>query len=431
MTTSIAPYLLCTKGTTTQQENERGLLRREAGQLRTTAAREGELFSQRFAPPSEISQLESLCQGNFLRDRHPQSGQSPAVSPARPSEIANPENPVTVENIVPDLDQTPQVADNNGDAVVFDTFSSRLLGETLQTLQFPMLDVGIFEDIPSLLLSSAQTDRSNQRRSTSGHKILACMAHIHSEQMVIHEIVEGLATVQSIGPLLRFSQLSSAQRKCLLLEILSAHRTRALTEQEVTHLKMLPIFTSREGEAVAVASSPGVYWCSSEAALESLSETYSIRTSNALRTAGDRSRSPDDTVIPVVLVHDVDLRPLYDLVGAEELTPSTVVRRFTLPSLNRMDGPDRLRVMSGLALQWDSYRGDPDLVNLLKSVAFVPSYTLLSNNDIMDQRPADENLDFSRPFRKPDQLFSWTNHDLMLALPGPSQQEYYSPPSLR
>jgi hypothetical protein len=421
MTTSIAPLLLCTKGTTAQQETQRGHLRREAGRLKALVEREEDKVTIRLKRNQGANLLEPLSEGRFL----PASPQVSRVG--RELDMADVELEFNA-----DLSTEAEgigAGEDEEEEIIADSFSSRQLGDTLLALQMPVIDGGIFEEPPAVVaMASAVRGAQPAKYPTPGHKILACLSHIHKENMVTHSVVLERAhgavveqTLDESGPLLRFDLLTTAQRKCLLLEVMSAHEARPLIESEISNLKTLPVFTSREGKAITVADCGGVYWCNSDAALAGLSETYA-----------ERNVGEDGTAVqpPVVLIADNDLRAVYTLVGAEELTPSTVVRKFTLPSLGLMDGTDRLRVMGGLASQWDNYRNDNDLIQLLKSVAFVPAWHPPEDSDF-EATASTEILDPDQPFRRPQDLFSWTNSDLLMALHGPCQNEYFPPPSMR
>ena len=421
MTTSIAPLLLCTKGTTTQQENRRAQLRREAGRLQALVAREGENVAARMKRISGRDLLEDLSVGRL----------EPSISVPQVAFPSSTSTAVNVSDVEVEVsgglahDEHERSTEERVE-IMIDSFSSVLLGDVLHTLRVPVIDGAIFEEPPSVV-TAASTLRTGQPQNfpTSGHKILACISHIHMENMVLHTVSvesEGSSRSEQMmvesGPLLRFDLLSVEQRKSLLLEFLSAHRARALSEAEIANLKALPLFTARDGKAIAVADCNGVYWCDSVAALAGLSDSYADASHDVAAAS------------PVILLTDNDLRPVYTLVGAEELTPATVVRKFTLPSLGRMGGVDRLRVMRGLAAQWDTYRNDTDLIELLKGVAFVPAWYAIPESDI-DATTTTEILDMEKPFRRPQDLFSWTNSDLLAALHGPYQNEYFAPPSIR
>jgi hypothetical protein len=82
--------------------------------------------------------------------------------------------------------------------------------------------------------------------------------------------------------------------------------------------------------------------------------------------------------------------------------------------------------MEGLASQWANYRDDVELVELLKRVAFVPSWTTSSP----DGSGEEVLLDLA-PYRAPEALLSWRNEALLEALQGPHMAVYVAPPSMR
>jgi Asp-tRNA(Asn)/Glu-tRNA(Gln) amidotransferase C subunit len=401
MTSSVAPHLLSTASFTSTQDGERAQLRREAGRLKALVDQDIQMLVGRENPPSLENQfLEDFGRGRF----EPQTAHLAAFPQENLAHPLQDEIPAIVTQ-----------STENDDSGQFDTFSSRVLGEALKTLRMPMIDGGIFEEMPAIISSA----RGTGNRAT-GHKILQCLSFIESEHLVLHIADSGGELIES-GPLLRFDLLTEQHRKSVLLEILAAHRQRRLQDAEIAQLKILPLFTSIEGTMITIASCSGIYWCDSTSALTSLSNAYSRETP---------SDNPSDIPIPTVLISDPELRELYTLVGAEELTPLTVVKKFTLPSLDRMEGLDRLRVMTDLASQWELYRRDAQLLQLLKVVAFVPSYSDI-DEFTESKEPETHPFDLSRPLRKPDQLFSWTNRDLLTALAGSQQNEYFAPPSLR
>jgi hypothetical protein len=151
----------------------------------------------------------------------------------------------------------------------------------------------------------------------------------------------------------------------------------------------------------------------------------------------------------VILEYDPNLSDIYTIVGAVELTPATAVRRFTLPSLGRMSGPQRLEAMAGLAERWGAYKGDAELIQTLKAVAFVPAWdssslTASSSNEsaaaadvaagpkvVVNTLPDCHYGEDTPSYRAAAELLSWTNADLLDALRGPHQSRYFAPPSIR
>jgi hypothetical protein len=134
---------------------------------------------------------------------------------------------------------------------------------------------------------------------------------------------------------------------------------------------------------------------------------------------------------PVILLSDPSLVDLYKLLSLPELTPALAVRRFTLPALNHMDGSDRLTAMLGLASRWATYRDDAELLTILKTIAFVPSWD--------SSKASYPNPDPSLPsslssgchhnevvpqYRRANELLSWENEALLETLKGPYQSRY-------
>jgi hypothetical protein len=118
------------------------------------------------------------------------------------------------------------------------------------------------------------------------------------------------------------------------------------------------------------------------------------------------------------------------------------------PNLNpRMDGPDRLAAMLGLADRWGKYSADTELIAFLKTVAFIPSWD--SSSSSSSSSPSSSSSASRDPhssfypsfsshwgesivqFRRANELISWQNTTLLKALKGRQQSRYFAPPSLR
>jgi len=139
----------------------------------------------------------------------------------------------------------------------------------------------------------------------------------------------------------------------------------------------------------------------------------------------------------VILIYDSSLRDLYSTLGVEELTAATAVKKFTIPALLDMEPWSRIIVMIELSKKWDQYRGDPSLVQQLKEIPFIPlwDYSKTQDNDTDDLGSVQINnisyLNRSVDLRRANDLFLWTNHDLLEALNGKEIAKYYPPPYLR
>lgn len=302
--------------------------------------------------------------------------------------------------------------------------------EVFEKMYVPFFDGSIFEEPPS----GTHVTGSVPPRSL-GRNILNLLHCLHVQGSFVHECK--LSKTRSEGRdvydavladeptrLLRFEALSVDDRRVILVEILNAHIGHALTENEVDMLKSLPLFTSRQNGVVSIAQCSAVYWCSSAAVLQGLS----------IPTDGDNDSALSGGA--VILHVDESLRQLYELLGAEQLTPAVAVRRFTLPALNQMVGGKRVEIMRGVAEHWTAYRDDVELVQLLKTVAFVPSWHFqtfpCTEMDVSADRPTGiEVEDYDVPLRCPNQLFSWTNGALLEALQGDALPNYFPPRAFR
>ena len=290
------------------------------------------------------------------------------------------------------------------------------------------------------------------------------------------------------GPLLLFDLLSVTERNVLLRVILASHRALALTPAEIDQLKTLRLFSARNLSAPAVGLTSsggsstsssavaikdclsGAFWCASESVLEGVLMSHvqghqrstpapahvtgggavSSTMRSVVGTLGQglglgSSHSPAGDAplalaqAPVVLLHDAALVDLYTLLGVAELTAAAAVRRFTLPSLvnPHLPGPERLSAMLALAPKWRVYRADTDLVTTLKEVAWVPAWDSGTGTRASPSPSLDTILDPSHhchqgsvapEYRRPDQLLSWINTELLEALRGPQQSRYFAPP---
>jgi hypothetical protein len=77
---------------------------------------------------------------------------------------------------------------------------------------------------------------------------------------------------------------------------------------------------------------------------------------------------------------------------------------------------------------WEDYRGDTDLVNILKKVAFIPHYDSCPDNETY-LTPLDDSR--NEKLRCCNEIFSWQNEELLMTLVGPYQSFYFPPPYMR
>jgi hypothetical protein len=134
----------------------------------------------------------------------------------------------------------------------------------------------------------------------------------------------------------------------------------------------------------------------------------------------------------VILLSDPSLVDLYKLLSLPELTPADAVRRFTLPALNHMDGPDRLSAMLGLARRWATYKDDAELLRILKTIAFIPSWDSSKNSHPSPDPSLPSSLssgchhnEVMPQYRRANELLSWENEALLETLKGPFQSRYF------
>lgn len=271
----------------------------------------------------------------------------------------------------------------------------------LNKLGVPFLDGSIFDRVPKVI-----NDRS---RVSTGKRILESLHEISSLNVTIHYISESNNQLLSDGELLSFKNITTANRNDLLLEIYKSHRVQEFTSSEIEKLKSIKLFTSKDGNPVSISQSNGAYWCSNDSVLEGVSLS-----------------DLNSDILPTILINEPALREIYTLVGVEELTPSTTVRRFILPTLPSLHVSQRLDIMRNLASKWGTFRDDEALLKMLREIAFIPRWEYSCNE-------SNENIEIlvdGSP-RRANELFLWTNDDLLEALNGPTECSYFPPPSLR
>ena len=469
---------------TAVEEESRLQCTRETGRLKSLLKREGEAISKKinalsrfdamelYATPGDDTKSAGEDGGGESKESHPDEVSASASSnlpPPPPSAQATSldtagnqrgssrsmNNGSRINGNTPASTPTPAPASASA-SVSLDVYSSPQLEQALQVLRLPQLDGSLLSGPPQAIHESAERAPALFGGANFlGHKILHCLQLIHRLKVKVFKASEGQGLVEG-DSLLSFEKLTQAQRKVVLLEFLAAHHSRALTPGEIAGLKSLPLFTSRDGSVLpslgggddsqagagagAGAGTGGIYWCESDAALAGLAATYDtfVPTTTSTDTdAGDGSGAGSGggggaplSPQPVVLLNDRELREIYQLVGAEELTPSVVVRKFTLASLGRMQGSERVRVMRGLSEQWSNYQGDNELVALLKRVAFIPSW-VMSAGGAGERAESDEVILDLAQYRTPEVLFSWRNEALVETLQGPTMASYFAPPSMR
>ena len=271
----------------------------------------------------------------------------------------------------------------------------------LNKLGVPFLDGSIFDRVPKVI---------NDRSSLSpGKRILESLYEISLLNITVQTIREGSTQLLSDGELLSFKNITTANRNELLLEIYKSHRSAEFSASEIEKLKSIKLFTSKEGTPVAISQCHGSYWCTNDSVLEGVSLS-----------------DINSETLPTILINDPALREIYALVGVEELTPSTTVRRFILPTLSSLHPSQRLDIMCNLASKWGTFRDDDALLKNLRDIAFIPRWEYSCNQ-------SNENIEIlvdGNP-RRANELFLWTNDDLLDALNGPSECHYFPPPSLR
>ncbi len=306
------------------------------------------------------------------------------------------DTPVNHENTVDDvtsdgyLPPAPPTLDEEISGGGMDTIPSTFY-QAMCRVGIPFIDCSILDGVPMALSKGIPL----------GKRILECLYSLFSQNVAAYTIVDNQNEPQFCGNLINFETINPSDRNDILYEIYKYHQNSSLTQSEIEKLKKIPIFTTKDGEAVAISDCKGVFWCVNYAVLEGIA----IPNEKSTQSRG-----------ATILINEPRLIELYTLVGAEELTASAALRRFTIPLLASMSGWDRLEIMRNLSMKWSAYSDDADVVQHLKNLEFIPK----SMEDHVD------NI-----FRKATEIFSWTNDDLLYTLSGPHQANYFAPIQLR
>ena len=116
-----------------------------------------------------------------------------------------------------------------------------------------------------------------------------------------------------------------------------------------------------------------------------------------------------------IIKYDSALRVI--LIGIEELTPSSAIKRFTIPSLATLSVQESWH-QRALSSKWGNYSEDNELVNALKAIPFVPQWSgsqWLLGMQLGSWRCLASNL------------FNWQIVGLMSSLQGPNLPSYTVP----
>lgn len=311
----------------------------------------------------------------------------------------------------------------------------------------PMLDVAFFDNSPPDIL------RRKCLGSSNGKRLLEGLYELQENGVMVYEINSSAQiSVEPIGDILKLDNLSIDARRNILKEMLNSHRTAAFTAGEINKLKTIRLFTPilssdssttvglQHMPPIGVNRSDGVYWSQAEGAIEGLTLTDPARPLSAIGGVFASLINPNNsshaTSAPVVLVNDMQLRGVYDIIGAEELTASMAVKRFTVPRLKAMNAHDRHSVMKTLAKKWSFYKNDRELINSLKDLPFIPAWfsSYVTTGAMATRKEAESygELDFSRPVRRAKEVLTWTSVGLINVLQGTeSFSSYYPPPFMK
>lgn len=325
----------------------------------------------------------------------------------------------------------------------------------LEALNMPFIDNRLFVD-PMKTVSIATPDNL----SHFGTRLLHSISFFHAHNIVSTYLrsASGEGHIDSVERnLLDFDALSPDHRKAILQSIWESHSRTNLTGREIDMLKQLPLFLTNDGRSITIFGQSDVYWCTSEAVLrglyipgaEDINASQLTQPVSYPGLSSVFSSNPNVASIgnqAVILRIDEELREIYELVGAQKLTPAVAMRKFTLPALNRLTGKRRIQIVMDVASNWGSFRDDAALLELLKAVEFVPSwhyesYAIGGGNESKDSSaessgPAAANRsieveDYDQPMRRASSVYSWTNDMLLEALRGDWMPRYFAPSSMR
>ena len=328
------------------------------------------------------------------------------------------------------------------------------LYSALHCLGLPLLDFSLLQSLPN---GVPVVDPNTPHASSFGRRLLHGLHKLFSANLSVvpysmfngdsncfyvsfimfQQLLFSDSSVVQTGleqEFLGFAALSIAHRRDILLAVGAA---APLTTQEIDMLKQLPLFTRQRDEfavnlfdetkVTSTSQRKKVFWCNDPVLLQTLTDIESGPSRPALDSDYYSSANPSSSSL--VLRYDAALVELYALLSVHELTPTVSVKEFVVPHIHKMSGEKRLQVMLTLSQQWVQYRTDPDLLQTLRTVPFLPSWT----ND----PPTSSSSPPSLYYRKAEELFLWTNEELLSTLTYPHGPglgwvcRYYAPPELR
>lgn len=271
-------------------------------------------------------------------------------------------------------------------------FIPHIISDTLRAiltkLRVPFLDCNIFESPPLAMTEAMATAQE------LGHRLLATLAYFTEKNIFVYDPQTLEAT-----SMLKYELLSETERTALLVEMFHAHQHTPFTDGQVAQVKSLPLFGTRDGRVVRINGFTEVYWYASDKVLRHMSSSTMPALNNNT----------------VILTPHKELNQLYLQLGAVELTPHTILKKFTIPLMSTMDPDVRIGVLDDMSKQWSNYNSDKEVVELLKAVEFIPC----RSNDGKIQ------------YLSAGQVLSWYNRELMETLAGADDFTYFPPVELR
>lgn len=219
----------------------------------------------------------------------------------------------------------------------------------LRKLGVPFIDPEVLESAPAILNFEAMPIAN---RPSTARRILNSLSCFTQRGVTVYKHTEG-ENVTPDGELLQHESLSVQERADLLEQIYLDHQLAPLSAAEIAQLKTLRLFTQQTSQrteqtsssftqllggsgssssrepAVAISDyKTGAYWCSSAHTFDGISIlTY------ASDASADSGNNSGPSTMPAVLIDEARLRPLYALLGVQELTPALAARQFILPGL--------------------------------------------------------------------------------------------------
>jgi hypothetical protein len=184
-----------------------------------------------------------------------------------------------------------------------------------------------------------------------------------------------IEVIQMKENVLDFYALTVNDRLILLLEMFNSHRIETFNARDIDQMKALRLYTpynvvmngnryeqmmSTSSSIITTSNEPisirdctgGVFWCSSEAVIETI-RAQSLHFDPIAHN--ESNTNPETNPNPTILIYDERLKPIYQMLEIEELTATTAVRKFILPTLAHASADKKLEIMMTLSQRYAIY----------------------------------------------------------------------------